>query len=164
MYGKDMVMAQAYPCSMDPYLLTVRDEGVPSISSRLLGIAAEGYCYLLYQQLRPKLGLPEWERLVYAPETLPEVSFAERSSGARSWRATILSFDGGELELYRPWESAIFTFYSFDLDYRAGMKLLAGFEREWMDWLIFWFARDQPRLEMTIEGYLKQVAALPASQ
>lgn len=30
MYGKDRVMAQAYPCLMDPYLLAVRDEGCRS--------------------------------------------------------------------------------------------------------------------------------------
>ncbi len=76
---------------------------------------------------------------------------------------TILPFDGGELELSRPWSNQAFTFYSFDLDYQAGMQLLAGFDPKWLAWLTFWFARDRPRLEMTIAEYLKAVAALPGS-
>jgi hypothetical protein len=155
MYGRDVMFRRAHPYNLEMVEL-FRSECEFFITSRLLGIVAHTAAYPLYQHLRPWLGLPPWWQMAYVPQTIPGVRFV---TGSYGYHAAVIPLDGAELDVYRLTPTTVGTLYTFDIDYRAGMWLLTGLPWRVLQDLSLWFAHDQPALGITIEEYLRAIAA-----
>ncbi len=155
MYGRDVMFKRAYPCNLEMVQLAAGSCEF-FITSRLLGMVADTYAYLLYQHLRPRLGLPSWGQATYSPWTIPG---ARKVRGAYGYSAWVIPLDGAELDVYWLSPRQVGTLYTFDLDYRAGMRLLRGLPWRVLADLSLWFAHDVDELAITIEGYLRAIAS-----
>lgn len=159
MYGRDALFRRAYPYNLE--MVELAGSACQFlITSRLLGMVADTSAYPLYQHLRPRLGLPRWGQLYYAPHTIPGVRFVWHSEVVGlAAHATIVPLDGAELEVYRLTPGLVGTLYTFDLDYRVGMRLLRGLSYRVLQDLSLWFAHDSAPLGVSIEQYLRAIAA-----
>ncbi|PZR96091.1 MAG: hypothetical protein DLM69_11115 [Candidatus Chloroheliales bacterium] len=157
MYGRDVILGRAYPCNLEMVELAAGSCEF-HITRRLLGMVADKYAYPLHQHLQPRLGLPSWGQLMYAPQTIPGARFVRHANG---YYATVAPLDGAELEVYRLSPRLVGTLYTFDLDYRLGVRLLRGLSWRVLADLSLWFARDMAPLTLTIEQYLDAIAAAP---
>jgi hypothetical protein len=157
MTGRDVMFRRAHPYNLEMVEVAAGDCEF-FITSRLLGMVAHTAAYPLYQHLRPKLGLPPWWQVRYALQTIPG---ARRVRGDYGYDAIVIPLDGAELDVYRLAPTQVGTLYTFDLDYRMGMRLLQGLGYRVLQDLSLWFAHDQPPLGITIEAYLWAIATAP---
>ena len=160
MSGRDTMFRRASPYNLEMVELAGRSCQF-YITHRLLGLVADTVAYPLYQHLRPRIALPSWRQLLYAPRTIAGARLVKHPEvvGLAAY-ATILPLDGAELEVYHITPSSVGTLFTFDLDYRVGMQLLRGLPWTVLKDLSLWFARDQQPMPITIAEYLRRIALM----